>query len=457
MRVSDMVKTDPLYRYYRKAISLLASLDRREDFYQKRYTLQPRHLDRLRAIRNQLTTYIARLDKIEFISDTPATPACLLDPVARTMAFVFEGLPEPGKASHGSFEAHLCAAMTLAGRQRATAEHKFWLSCEVAYRAAQGWAMVFNTLTVNRHAYLKVFGEDSREFRAYIDAVDRACAQSAYGSVRLAKGKDYHSYFAVVEEGSLHGRLHIHVLHFIKTLPEGCVDPNLGRRAPSRWELDLFRRWWPHGHSSPLTVRYSAQDYYGRAGYRWPLDKKTGQPFKSGSPQRVAGYVSKYILKSYASQKRSEYLWRVRKKQRLGRQLLSTLMRHLPLLCLVTLSTDTATQYRLNNRPIPNQLLRLEALRTLRNRLSTNNLFTSARALEPRPSLLRLWRDSIDQSDSGHSFRNTMFSDLTSSPVEAIFDDARTILRRKFLALSERFYPVSTNAGQYQSTRDFVG
>jgi len=454
MRVTDMVTVNPIYRQYRKAQTLLATLRDREQFYSKRYAVLPKHYERLSQLNNQLQTFIDRLDKIEFISDTPV-PACLKDPVLRTCRYVFEGLPDPGKANHGSFERHLADAMTMAGREDRARNHKFQLACEVAYRHACGWYMLFNTLTVNRHHYLEVFNEDSVAFRRYIDRVDSAVAVASYGSIRAARGRDYHSYFAVVEEGSANGRLHIHVLHFMRALPAGARDPNYGRRAPDHWEISVFKRWWYQGFSSPKFVRVSPLDAWGKAGYRWPLDPKTREPFKTGSAQRVAGYVGKYVLKSYASNKRSEYLWRVRKSQRLGRQLLSMLTRHLPTEALLAMCGDTATTYRLNRLSIPNRQLRIAALRRLQQNLSTENLFRSATGLSPRPSLLQQLRGSTAPSESESNFQNTMFSCLTSTDATGTFDQWRPVIKRRVAVLSDRFFP-GTSASYFASSRDLI-
>lgn len=449
-----MVQVNGTYRLYRKANTLLATLRDREQFYSKRYTLQPKHQTRLDQVNQQLQNFISRLDKIEFISDTPI-PACLKDAVSHTCRYVFEGLPDPGKAHHSSFEHHLAEAMTIAGRQDRAQAHKFLLACEVAYRYAQGWYMLFNTLTVDRHHYMEVFNENSTAFRRYIDHVDRAVAIATHGSVRAAKGRDYHSYFAVVEEGSLNGRLHIHVLHFMQKLPEGCRDPNYGRRSPDHWEISRFKRWWYQGFSSPKTVRVSPLDAWGKAGYRWPLDPKTHQPFKTGSAQRVAGYVGKYVLKSYVATKRSEYLWRVRKSQQLGRQLLSMLTRHLPREALLAMAGDTATRYRINQRTIPNRLLRIAALRSLQDRLSSVSLFTAATGLAPRPSLLQLLRGSTAPSATEHSSQNTMFSSLTSCDATDTFDTWRPVIKARVASLEARFF-YGGHASHLASTRDII-
>jgi len=100
------------------------------------------------------------------------------------------------------------------------AELKRRLAIELEQRNCEGWFIVFNTLTVSNYYLSKVFGnKDAKEFELYIRSLDRLFAKAAYGSVRAAKDKEYHSYFAVVERGSETGRLHIHCIHIFKSLP----------------------------------------------------------------------------------------------------------------------------------------------------------------------------------------------------------------------------------------------
>src|SRR6476619_6355898 len=75
----------------------------------------------------------------------------------------------------------------------------------------------------------------------------------------------------VPEYGTANGRLHFHAVHFMRTLPTGSVDPNLGRRVRNRRQLNSLQNTWPYGYSMPIAVRYT-QDAFSRSGWLWPVD-----------------------------------------------------------------------------------------------------------------------------------------------------------------------------------------
>ena len=172
--------------------------------------------------------------------------------------------------------------------------------CNIAHR--QGWFIIFNTLTVSDEHMDQVFAVGSRAFTDYI--------RSFYRRVGVALGipkdvadrshSDFHRYFAVVEHGGKNGRLHVHILHFCKALPRGCQDPNGLLSLPKRTEIDNLKPLWSSfGWSTPIMVRYSADDAFSRLGWKWPLRKVKGvwSPLPAGDIGRVANYVGKYIAK----------------------------------------------------------------------------------------------------------------------------------------------------------------
>lgn len=169
----------------------------------------------------------------------------------------------------------------------------------------QKWFCIMNTLTVDPENYTKVFSQGSTLWRRYIRNVDSLFARSACGSVRAGaslrrSGGEFHRYFAVTERGGKTGRLHLHVLHFFKSLPQGFADPNLGLRSPRLFEIDALRIYWPFGASCPRAFRFSQCDAYGLlpTPWVWPVDKNN-QPFKGGPPVTAMRYVSKYLHKVY--------------------------------------------------------------------------------------------------------------------------------------------------------------
>src|SRR5690348_17650854 len=106
---------------------------------------------------------------------------------------------------------------------------------------------------------------------------------------------DCYQYFCVPEYGTANGRLHFHAVHFMRTLPTGSVDPNLGRRVRNRRQLNSLQNTWPYGYSMPIAVRYT-QDAFSRSGWLWPVDAK-GEPLKATSYMADGFYVAKYVNK----------------------------------------------------------------------------------------------------------------------------------------------------------------
>ena len=211
------------------------------------------------------------------------------------------------------------------------------LSVETLERCKQGWFLVFNTLTVSSDEYDKVFSRGDTTFIDYVRRVDRAIARSVFGSFRLAKrsGEPYHTYFAVVERGGRSGRLHIHILHFCRCLPVSwCVDPNKYAGGVRR-ELTAMKDLWSSGHSSPIAVRYSHSDAYGKRGFHYPSKRRKDglcESVRQGSPLMVSSYVSKYITKAMQTPsllgevKKENWLWRTRLSRNLGCQLVDRLL-----------------------------------------------------------------------------------------------------------------------------------
>ena len=143
----------------------------------------------------------------------------------------------PGKPQYTDLEQLIVQTMNETGKQARAKQARTLLSFEIAEKAQRGWYIIFNTLTVNSENYSKVFHRDSDDFQNYIRTVDRLTCQAITGSKRRKPNNDYHTYFAVVEEGSQTGRLHIHVVHFLRKLPIKARDPNRGLRLPYKREL----------------------------------------------------------------------------------------------------------------------------------------------------------------------------------------------------------------------------
>src|SRR5256885_1823153 len=89
------------------------------------------------------------------------------------------------------------------------------------------------------------------------------------GRMKKKSHADCYQYFCVPEYGTANGRLHLHAVHFMRTLPTGSVDPNFGRRVRNRRQLNSLQNTWPYGYSMPIAVFFQAEDgirYYKVTG-----------------------------------------------------------------------------------------------------------------------------------------------------------------------------------------------
>lgn len=463
MRISDAVKVDAEFRDWRRCRSLEASMQRRLDYHRVKNTTQltTAHWERYEEVRS-----ILRAGELCRISTLLSSRRMW---TAKDLhAWVWEGLPEPGKAQHNALEKRIVETMNAKGRKKRAGTYVFEIASEIAARTAQGWFMIFNTLTVDQENYNAVFSDESTAFQDYVLKLDRMVAATAHGSIRAAHGHDYHSYAAVVERGAKTGRLHIHVLHFVSCLPKGSHDPNLGLRTPYRWELDCLKPLWRYGNTVPKMVRYSPQDAYGRAGYRWPVDSKTHEAYNVGSPIRVAGYMGKYIIKQYLNRKKESYKWRVKKSRLFGRQILEELVSPLSNLTLLETARNVSLQPKLNNGKIPPELLRLTALREYlkrtnhqndhytQNRSAWKRITEIAKDAQPLPGLLQCVRASNLKSTSLSLPRNTYSGPvITNSTVAS--EKAWAELSSSARTLDEKYFARNTGAwGSYAAEDHYL-
>jgi len=432
-----MVRVSPHLKHYRRAQTLLARIASREDYAQKFGLLQPKHQERIKTLREALTTF-TQLDSNEIIQQP--LPWWAKGSTRELLEHTFEGIyMKP--ATRDGLTRELLLLMKQLGQAKGHAEQSFRVHCEAAYRARQNWYIVFNTLTVRAETFEDVFSPRSKAFAAYIRHIDRdvnrACRNLPYAHTN-------HTYVATIEAGSQTGRLHIHVLHFLRALPGNSRDPNRDRRVPNLRQVDHFRCYWPHGFSTPIAVRYSASDAFGRAGWRWPIDRKTNAPYQAKGVGSVAGYVVKYIMKAYASDKRKDFAWRTRKSRHLGQALLSTFTQHLSLDALRVMATDTTLKLQLNRAQIPPTLQRLAALLEIRNRISSANLLRCGMALAPRPSLLQPTNSSTENLQPFRLEKSTGIG--TTDLSEKVISDARAELIEWVGLIDQEYFPHSIGA-----------
>ncbi len=329
---------------------------------------------------------------------------------------------------------------------------------EVEEKTEKGWFVVFNTLTVRQEDYEKVFKKGSTCFRDYVRDVRRYIGTEIFGSVREAdretKNGAIDSYLAVTERGSVHGRVHIHVLHCFRYLPAKWLrDPNLGSTCPSRREIYPLKRFWKYGFSTPIACRFNTFDAFGELGWQWPVEKKDGArgytPIEAKPCAAVAAYLVKYLLKAYQSEK-GKYQWRTKMSRSYGTgklRLASSLVSTKQILDILQINHSWL---KTNGKMIPNSLLRRSILQTLMLRLNeyerwqgTTSFLTmsiiqkSMRATRPRPSIVEQMRSSMKMTKT-FSSESTIQSLIPILTETAAFD-VMQIFERVFERKSERY------------------
>ena len=323
------------------------------------------------------------------------------------------------------------------------------LMLEMVDSLNKGWFQVFSTLTVDSENYTKVFEKGSRCWENYIRSVKCRVAAACYGSRRLAKGKDYFSYFAVVEQGGKTGRLHIHVIMFMKSCLD-FTDPNLGRHPARMREIKELTCYWPFGYSTHMPVRYSAQDSYGQRGWVWPVDMD-GQPMACSSVGKVSGYLLKYLLKARQVKiKGAIKSWKSKVSLKLGqRQLIASLsaMPSSELLTLVVYRKYPTAVYLYGSRS-PSRLIRglstKEFIRRQKKLKSNLSQLVLPRDMNLKMLLRNMIPKKLDHKSVsiGDLMTEVLQNGDISNGYEDLFSSAKDRLERDFL-MSSDFVAVS--------------
>lgn len=310
--------------------------------------------------------------------------------------------------------------MKLNMAQSRRSELMWRLKSELRETTFSGWFVIMNTLTVRNEDFLKVFSRGSKSFIYYIKAIDKAVG-----------GSDNHSYFAVTEEGSTTGRLHIHVIHMLKQLPVKCADPNRANPdRPLRRNIEAFRKFWSFGFSAPIAVRFDAKDAYSLLGWLWPvIANEAGSyvPIKAGSCDRVASYLGKYLIKTYIKEEKS--LWRTKIRRGLGERLILKALYKLTdeQLSQILLIADSR-QLLIHREKLPLNYLKKLTARVLLNRnpdpISRLKLLMELPSL---PSIIerlsaQMRTLSIPSSTSTMSLKTKNLKDMDFSKIIAVFE-----------------------------------
>ena len=204
-------------------------------------------------------------------------------------------------------------ALTKAMGAVARARHRRQSTSDLMWRLKQAgedyatWHWVFDTLTVAEPAIL----ENNKAWSRYAR------------SMKKMAGECHH--FAVVEHGETSGRIHLHVLWIIKHLPDAWRRDPMRNEMDHRREIEGMKALWPHGWSTPIAVRFSRGDAYGKLGWKWPRDGQTKEPIPEGKPAGVAGYLVKYLRKD------DSRTWRPRISRALGLLRIQRMVEHNPI------------------------------------------------------------------------------------------------------------------------------
>ena len=261
------------------------------------------------------------------------------------------------------------------------------LTVECQEAIDRGEYLLFNTLTVANDCMEKVFKRGSREFTDYYRRIERACPGARH--------------FAVVERGEKTHRLHIHVLHFLPTLPGGACDPNRGRRTPDKRCIDHFRSYWSNGHSAPVAVRLAGRkDAFSKLGWAWPVEKqgKKYVPIVAKPPAAVVGYMTKYMLKNNCYSMEA-IQWRVRQTRSLGLKTLRSEISRLKIATLLQLIRIPILPKTILRNQLPLNQVRKSALRELLKRSAS------------RPKLMRL----LNRRMAAHPVRGSLREQYVST------------------------------------------
>ena len=415
--VSELAQADSYFATLFGLRSRIANLERQFDFSRK-----------VAAVRSEMREQCVQDIKALRLLEARLDSTSLIDHV--TLKDVRKEFESYGKSTDhiynlfgGLMDNRKCGATDPVERQyladlkqqsiaARVSEHGKRIEDEVVYRSRLGWFIVFNSLTVAPHHYDKVFAPGSTCWRDYIKEVTRAVGASIYGTKRkadLMRGTEpYHTYFAVVERGGENGRLHIHVLHCFRDMPDSWKsDPNKGSPVPKAREVTRLKGYWKYGFSTPIAVRYSGSDAFSRIGWKWPVvipkGKKTFEPYMAKQPMAMARYMCKYLSKSYESRKGMKQ-WRTRISRKFGLTRITMLVSRLTDAELADLIDSASALPMVKERTFPKRTLRLQLIRENVKRLKCGSgspmLIPEKllKALRAQPPIVERMRFSIERT-----------------------------------------------------------
>nr|UXQ88167.1 MAG: replication initiation protein [Microvirus sp.] len=248
--------------------------------------------------------------------------------------------------------------------------------------------VIFNTLTINPLYYHTVCNTQSTCFKKYKSLWDNIA------------GPENHTYYAVIEIGSL-GRLHFHVLHILKSIPQKWkTDINYAKPQPSNRIINQARTFWDYGFSTPIAVRFSAFDAWGKLHWRWPV-KQNESGFSEAIPEsnskKMAYYIAKYITKSLINKEPKP--WKTKLKQGFG---LSIIQQSLPQMTTQQLQNlliaAPMKRLQIHMSMIPPFFLTRLATKLILERLKSDNLTTQLMTLKAQDSIMKQLKSLTQQT-----------------------------------------------------------
>lgn len=195
-----------------------------------------------------------------------------------------------------------------AGRARVW---KWRLQNAIQEAVDNGWYPMFGTYTVDERKLPKEFLGDRdklwKETPAWDQLVKRMKVEigDACGLGRRTadypKGDTLLKYFAVIEHGKTGKHPHVHVIWLAKNIPDTWKHcPNRNSARQDKVDITHASVLWEHGiqrKTQALFIIGAPWADENKLNWRIPLNKKTGEPQKTGDAAAVAGYMGKYLTK----------------------------------------------------------------------------------------------------------------------------------------------------------------
>ena len=349
LQPSDLTRVHNESRHRARCLSVLKRLEKQTK------SLGPRTLIRLEHFRTLLRDACERTDVLG-LERIVRTSSAAAETFACNKSLLEQRTP------HTQLTRSMSKIANTRHRRRAQND-MLWRLGQIADECAN-WFWIFDTLTVRDEKVLA----DNRAWARYSRMVKKQA------------GECHH--FAVVEKGAKNGRNHIHVLWIVKDLPPAWRRDPMRHANDFRREIDALKTSWPHGYSTPIAVRFSRDDAFGKIGWQWPRDRETRLPIDTGKPVAVGRYLSKYLQKEGARE------WRPRLSRNLGLKQISRMLERHPLLATQIVNKRSPIHLILwtdGNRPskslLKNAVLKFALRERLNGRLSTAVRTTTTRSL----------------------------------------------------------------------------